>query len=259
MSYSDEAAEQVVRMTLEGAETAARITGAGAKQIAVLLYSVLHDQKKTKGKTRLTSMLRSGKELKVFAVKDAELQRFSAEAKKYGVLYCILKDKAAGDGITDVMVRAEDASKINRIFERFQLSVVDMGSVKNEIENKRRSGEDMEQPERTAPEQEDDRQAMERLLRPVLAGEKGQTENPTEARTQKSRQSEPTSKPKEPAEKGISEKSGSSRPSVRRELEEIKEEQRQKSEGSRDSIRPAAEKQAEHKTPVTKPAERKER
>lgn len=39
MSYSGDAAEQVVRMTLEGTEVAAKITGAGAKEVAKLLYS----------------------------------------------------------------------------------------------------------------------------------------------------------------------------------------------------------------------------
>ena len=73
MSYSGDAAEQVVRLTLEGVEVAAKIAGTGAKEIAVLLYAILRDQKKTKGKTRLTNMLRSEKPLKVFAVKDSEL------------------------------------------------------------------------------------------------------------------------------------------------------------------------------------------
>ena len=69
MSYSSgEAAEQVVRMTLNGVEVAAKISGKAAERLAVLLYAVLKDQKKTRGKTRLTSMLRSGKELKVFSV-----------------------------------------------------------------------------------------------------------------------------------------------------------------------------------------------
>lgn len=40
MSYSGDAAEQVVRMSLEGAEVAAKITGAGAKQVAILPPSV---------------------------------------------------------------------------------------------------------------------------------------------------------------------------------------------------------------------------
>ena len=41
MDSSGEAAEQVVRMSLEGVEVAARITSEGAKNIAVLLYSIL--------------------------------------------------------------------------------------------------------------------------------------------------------------------------------------------------------------------------
>ena len=110
MSYSGEAADQVVRLSLNGVEVAAKLSGSAAKQLAIMIYAILKDQKKTKGKIRLTNMLRSGKELKVFAVKDGDLQKFCEEAKKYGVLYCVLKDKNATDGITDIMVRAEDAA-----------------------------------------------------------------------------------------------------------------------------------------------------
>ena len=88
MSYSGDAAEQVVRMSLETGEVAVRLAGSGAKQLAILIYAILREQKKTAGKARLTNMLRSGKELKVFAVKDSDLQLFCREAKKYGVLYC---------------------------------------------------------------------------------------------------------------------------------------------------------------------------
>lgn len=114
MSYSGEAADQVVRLSLNGVEVAAKLSGSAAKQLAIMIYAILKDQKKTKGKIRLTNMLRSGKELKVFAVKDGDLQKFCEEAKKYGVLYCVLKDKNATDGITDIMVRAEDAAKNSR-------------------------------------------------------------------------------------------------------------------------------------------------
>lgn len=41
MNTGGEAAEQIVRMSLEGFEVAAKITGAGAKNIAILLYSIL--------------------------------------------------------------------------------------------------------------------------------------------------------------------------------------------------------------------------
>lgn len=194
MSYSGDAAEQVVRMSLQGAEVAAKITGEGAKHIAVLLYAILKEQNKTKGQVRLTNMLKSGKELKVFAVKDEDLKRFCTEAKKYGVLYCVLKDKNATDGITDIMVRAEDASKINRIFERFQLATVDIGSIQKEIQQE---------------------QAKDKI---VLDEEK--EKSPFQAKTEKSRPSEPISTIKKQADKGISTEK---RPSVRDELRKIQE------------------------------------
>ena len=93
MNTSGDAAEQIVRMSLEGFEVAAKITGAGAKNIAVLLYAILKEEKKTKGKARLTNMLRSGKELKVFTGKQSDLKKFTQEAKKYGVIYCDLTDR----------------------------------------------------------------------------------------------------------------------------------------------------------------------
>ena len=58
MNYSGEAAEQVVRMSLNGVEVAAKISGKAAERLAVLLYAVLRDQKKTRGKIRLTNMER---------------------------------------------------------------------------------------------------------------------------------------------------------------------------------------------------------
>ena len=88
MNTSGEAAEQIVRMSLEGFEVAAKITGAGAKNIAVLLYSILKEEKKTKGKARLTNMLRSGKELKVFTVKNSDLKNLRRSEKVRRPLLC---------------------------------------------------------------------------------------------------------------------------------------------------------------------------
>ncbi len=256
MNTSAEAADQVVRMTLNGVEVAAKITGAGAKELALLLYAILKDQKKTKGKTRLSGMLRSGKELKVFAVKDTDLQKFCTEAKKYGVLYCVLKDRDATDGITDIMVRAEDASKINRIFERFNLATVDMGAVKGEIQRAREAPtEEMPVPERNGGERTADAAFVDRLLQQPPNKEEAQTQNPTEGRVAKSRQSEPTSKPKEKAAKGISDAVEPTRPSVRKELSEIRAEQRQTAAASK----PEHSKQQypQHREPPRKPKKHK--
>ena len=227
-SLSGDAAEQIVHMSLEGAEVAVRLAGTGAKQLAVLLYAVLKDQKKTSGKTRLTSLLRSGKELKVFAIMDKDLQKFCAEAKKYGVLYTVLKDRDANDGLTDLMVRAEDASKINRIFERFRLATVDMGSVKAEIEQNRLGRvqeETLQVPDRTMTHQEKVEAFLDQTLKPNPTKEEQQTQNPTDGRIAKSRQSEPSSKRKSPTARDASDVP-ERRPSVKKQLEEIKQEQK---------------------------------
>ena len=228
MNTAGDAAEQIVKMSLNGVEVAAKITGAGAKELAMMIYAILKDQKKTKGKTRLTNMLRSEKPLKVFAVKDSELQLFCKEAKKYGVLYCVLKDKDAGDGLTDIMVRAEDASKINRIFERFKLATVDVGEVRSEIERQRqeqaqtkKDGE-IPTPERTQSEERTDAFLDQLMAKPPNAPEQ-QNENPTDGRVAKSRQSEPTSATREGATRGTHDP----RPSVREELKQIRAEQSQ--------------------------------
>ena len=49
MNPGGDAAEQVVRLYLEGFEVAARLSGAAAKDVALLLVSVLKEQTKTKG------------------------------------------------------------------------------------------------------------------------------------------------------------------------------------------------------------------
>ena len=64
MTNSGDAAEQIVRMSLEGTEVALRLSGSAAKNIAVALYAIAKnaDRNKTKGHQRLSAMLKSGKE-----------------------------------------------------------------------------------------------------------------------------------------------------------------------------------------------------
>ena len=119
MNNGGDAAEQVVRLSLEGFEVAARLSGSAAKNIALLLVSVLKQEQKTKGKARLTNMIKSGKELKVFSIPQKDLKKFTEQAKRYGVLYCVLRDKNTKGENTpvDIIARAEDASKIQRSVE----------------------------------------------------------------------------------------------------------------------------------------------
>lgn len=225
MNTGGEAAEQIVRMSLEGVEVAAKITGAGAKNIAILLYSILKEEKKTKGKARLTNMLRSGKELKVFTVKSGDLKKFTQEAKKYGVLYCVLADHKNKDpnAVVDVIARAEDASKISRIVERFNLASVDTASIVSEAEKSKDSKTDMAEPEITTPDKAEKDKLLDALMgKPI--GKEENAANPSLAKTEKSPPSEPLSeKPSKSAEGAtMTEDLSSEKPSVKGELRKIK-------------------------------------
>ena len=214
MNQSSDAAEQIVRMSLQGFEVAARVTGSGAKDIAALLLAVMKDKKKTAGKTNLVNMLKSGKELKVFSVKQEDFKKFTEEAKRYGVLYTALINKKAKDGVTDILVKAEDASKINRIVQRFNLARFDEVAIRGEIEKTKQM-----KSKGVKPKSIDDR--IKEEVNKKLIKKEEQSLNPHLAKTEKSPQSKPFLKEQENSDKGSKIKE---RLSVRKKLEKAKEE-----------------------------------
>lgn len=274
MNNSGDAAEQVIRLSLEGTEVALKLTGSAAKNIAAAIYAVLknRDKNKVRGRQRLTAMLKSGKELKVFTVSEAHLKQFALEAKRYGVVYCALRGKNQfADGMVDVMVRAEDASKINRIVERFKLATVDAASIKSEIQQSReeRAGSDKAAspaaPEQARPQKSEEDRLLDDMLGAPTGREEAAPVNPSAARTEKFPASVPISeKPSRTAE-GAAKKAGD-RPSVREELREIQAQRRQedadaaapkKTEPGRSQK--AAQKPVQHQQPPRKKKKSKER
>ena len=261
MNTSGDAAEQIVRMSLEGTEVALKLTGSAAKNIAAMLYAVLknRDKNKTKGRQRLTAMLKSGKELKVFTVSEDQLKQFATEAKRYGVVYCALRGKGKStDGLVDIMVRAEDASKINRIVERFKLAAVDTVSIKREIEqSKADKAVATSVPEQDRPEKSDDDRLLDDLMGAPIKKEENSPPNPAAAKTEKSRPSEPISKKQSRTAEGTA-KSPEERPSVREELREIRE-SRQNEAAEPGKKEPAPEKKPakQHTTTHKQPSRKK--
>ena len=253
MNTSGDAAESIVRMSLQGFEVAVKLTGSGAKNVAAIMIAMLKDQKQTKGKTRLTNMLKSGKELKVFTVKEEDLRKFTEEAKRYGVLFCALKGKGKSlDGIVDIMVRAEDASKINRIVERFNLATVDTASIKSEIQ-KSKDSKDKGVVIKSVEER-----IVDDILSKPISREENDMSNPQVAKTEKNPPSEPILNNKNKSDKGTK----SEKPSVREEIKSIKEEQKKerdldKSELKNEKTQPN--KTTKHKQPKSKKKKSKER
>ena len=218
MNQSSDAAEQIVRMSLQGFEVAARVTGSGAKDVAALLLAVMKDKKKTAGKTNLVNMLKSGKELKVelkvFSVRQEDFKKFTEEAKRYGVLYTALINKKAKDGVTDILVKAEDASKINRIVQRFNLARFDEVAIRGEIQKTK------EMKSKGVKQKPIEDKIKEELHKNPIKKEE-QSVNPHLAKTEKSPQSKPFLKEQKNSDKGSKIKE---RPSVKEKLEKYKAE-----------------------------------
>ena len=214
---SADTADQMMKMTLEGIEVAAEIGlkagGTAAKSLAVTLYAILTDNKKIKGRTNLDNMLKSGKKLKVFAIHHSDLEKFCTEAKHYGVLYSVLKEKNNTDGIVDIMVRAEDASKISRMVDKFDLATIDTKAIRESV----LSQKDIK------PMSDEEHDAL-------LSKLMDEKTNPELARMSKDGTPfEPSSKTlkKENKKKAVARKRSiatTDRPSVRKELQEIKQE-----------------------------------
>ncbi len=113
----------MTKETLRISETIAKLAGTGAKNLTVFLAAVMKDNVKIKGKTNLNTLLKEGKELKVFPIQEEYLHQFSKEAKKYGILYTVIKDTKADPLTFDILARAEDVSKINRVFELIEYPI----------------------------------------------------------------------------------------------------------------------------------------
>lgn len=242
MATGGESADQAVRMTLQGIEVAANVAlkagGMASKSLAVTLYAILTDKKKVKGKTRLQTMLKSGRELKVFAIRHEDLKTFCNEAKRYGVLYSVLKEKNNTDGIVDIMVRAEDAAKISRIVNKFELATVDSKTIRDSVLNeKKQQFDDVHQLT------DDEHEKLVSSLMDSMKEEKG---NPTLARMMKD----------ENQFERILEGADSTteRSSVRQELKEIKE--RQKSQNRKQTVK---QRQLQHYQKKTKKEYQKEK
>ena len=257
MYNSGDAAEQVVRMSLEGAEFALKITGSAAKNLAAALYTVLKDQKKTKGKARIEAMLREKRPLKVYTIKKEDCPEFAKQAKGYGILYAPIPVKK-GDDTIDILVFEDDAARANRI-------VVDTASIKEDIEKSREQrGSEPAAPEQAMPEKSVDDQLLDELMEKPTQKEKAQPENPAAEKNapfapaaEKSPPSEPISESSSKSARGTSD--GAEKPSVRQELRDIQAQRKKEAEAARAEEPAAPQKKAAQKTTRHQPPKPKKK
>jgi len=135
MSEAGETADMAVKIMLEGSEVALKLTGTASKNIAAFLVNYFKSNTKTRGKTRMAALLKSGQPLDVYQINVNEFKTFAKEAKKYGILYSVLGNKSINqeDGKIDIMSRVADKPLINRVVNRFNLNKSDLAEIKADL------------------------------------------------------------------------------------------------------------------------------
>lgn len=120
---------QVVREAFQNAEkliekfgqVAVEVAKAGVnvvKNIMAVTLALIKSQQNVKGKIRLSEMVSQGKELVPFQILERDKRTFHKLAKDYGITYVMVKNSKTQDGRVEVIAKAEDAGRINRIIER---------------------------------------------------------------------------------------------------------------------------------------------
>jgi hypothetical protein len=282
MNHSGDAAEQVVRLAMEGGEVILKLTGSAAKELGVFLVAALKNKNgklKLKGRTRLNALLKSGKDVDVFSIRNSDLKAFAERAKKYGIVYAVVRDRNLNSaGMCDIMVKIDDAPRISTLVESLNIATVSRGRIeshqvmrektdktkgaepdapdKNDTEKQRNalsgSSEGKSEPEKTETEKPDVSKTM-----PVKEAER----IPFVAGTENALPSEHFSETRANDKKGSP---TSKKPSVREKLREIAATQKANENKAQNREEPAAKSKGTQKTtahtqPPRKPKVRTER
>lgn len=105
---SADAADQVVKMSLETAEVILRLSGSGAIKVGGELFKMYKQQNKTKGAARLDNMLRSGKALKVYTFKTKDMTMDEAKKDQFLLVFW---------GMNTIRAYTEEKIKIEIVYE----------------------------------------------------------------------------------------------------------------------------------------------
>lgn len=117
MDVSGDVADLMVREGIQLTEESIKLLAAGSKNLAAFILALAKDEKKLVGKTNMARLLREGKELKVFHIKESDLPDFRAFSRK-NVLFSVVKDKRRDDGIVDLITNTDFVSQVNHFMER---------------------------------------------------------------------------------------------------------------------------------------------
>ena len=224
MNTSGEVADLMAKEAIQMTESAVKLTALGVKNLAAIVMALANDDGKTEGVAKLKQMLKTGKQLCIMQIKEADLKKFNAEAKNYGIMYRPVADKTNDNGLCDVIAFQDDIPRLNYIMEKLGYSATE-----HEIE-----------PE--APEQAE------------APPDKAKDENSKNRPSRAERTNENPHGNKSISFEDTAKTGNGTKPSVRKKIEDIKADLEEKKKPT-----PEKEKAIQHKQPQQKKRKKKNR
>ena len=222
MNTSGEVADLMAKEAIQMTESAVKLTALGVKNLAAIVMALANDDGKTEGVAKLKQMLKTGKQLCIMQIKEADLKKFNAEAKNYGIMYRPVADKTNDNGLCDVIAFQDDIPRLNYIMEKLGYSATE-----HEIE-----------PE--APEQTE------------APPDKGKDENSKNRQSRAEKTNENLHGSKSISFEDTAKTDNGTKPSVRKKIEDIKADLKEKKKPA-----PEKEKAIQHKQPQQKKRKKK--
>lgn len=116
MEVSGEVADLLVKEGLQVAELAAKLSGKGVVNVAVLMAALIKNNYKVIGEVGVARMNRENVESVIIPVKQADFTRFQELAKRFGVLYAAVRNEDAGKDI-QIISNVNYSAQLNAVLE----------------------------------------------------------------------------------------------------------------------------------------------
>ena len=118
MDVSAEAADVVVRESIQATEAAAKLTLEGTKNVAALLLAIAKQDMKVVGETTAKRLARDPAPAVVIPIKAEDKAKFQKLAKEFGVLYFFAQKKGNDNGMLNVVSNENYAALLNAIMQQ---------------------------------------------------------------------------------------------------------------------------------------------
>lgn len=118
-------AEQIVKVSIDGAEQSIKLIGKGAVALVAFLKALLESQNKKDviGKTNAVNLVKDGHEISAFVIQASDRKTFEQAAKDLAIPFCTIKDKINLNDC-NVLFRTVDQGRINEVLKKLNYNLI---------------------------------------------------------------------------------------------------------------------------------------